>query len=173
MITVSNGLSLIRAPLAFVFLQVNPYFRTIAILLATFSDCIDGYLARRYKATSRFGAILDPLMDKFFVYFALYIFFQEGSISPIAIGAILSRDVSLCIYGISMACSGRLKSIVFRSVRWGKVTTALQFSLLVALSFGIHFSSLVYILFVILGGLALLELFQLKTTENLNRSSNF
>ena len=32
-----------------------------------FTDSIDGYIARRSKSVSRFGAILDPAMDKFFV----------------------------------------------------------------------------------------------------------
>ncbi len=53
-----NSLSLLRAPLAFLFLSENPTLRNISVLVALISDCVDGYLARKYKYTSKLGAIL-------------------------------------------------------------------------------------------------------------------
>src|SRR3989344_287702 len=102
MITISNSLSFFRAPLAFLFLQTNPSLRLFAVVLAALTDCIDGYVARRYQSISKFGAILDPAMDKFFVYFALAIFYREGEISSWEIAAMASRDFSLCLYGLIM-----------------------------------------------------------------------
>lgn len=49
-------------------------FRSVALLLAALcvgSDVLDGYLARRFKWRSDFGARVDPLMDKFFSYASL------------------------------------------------------------------------------------------------------
>ena len=78
MFTASNSLSFIRAPLAFLFLQENPTLRMLAVLLAMITDMTDGHLARRSQSTSRFGAILDPAMDKFFVYFAMMTLLLEN-----------------------------------------------------------------------------------------------
>lgn len=164
MLTASNSLSFIRAPLAFLFLQDNSTLRIIAIILAMITDCIDGYLARRSQSVTRFGAILDPTMDKFFVYFAMVVFFIEHKIAPWEMAAMLSRDFFLCLYGFFMLATGRWKTIVFRAIRWGKVTTALQFIILIGLVFGLAFPWYVYGAFIAMGWLAFLELFQVRTS---------
>ena len=161
MFTLSNGLSLIRAPLALLFLQVNPYVRLSAVFLAMISDSIDGYFARRSQSVSRFGAILDPAMDKFFVCFVLATLFFEGQIAGWQVAAMLSRDVFLCFYGLFMLITRRWRTIVFRAIRWGKVTTALQFIVLMGLVLQFSFPWIVYGAFVAMGWLAFLELFQM------------
>ncbi|MDE3045093.1 MAG: CDP-alcohol phosphatidyltransferase family protein [Verrucomicrobiota bacterium] len=161
MITISNSLSLIRAPLAFLFLQESPGIRLFAIILAMITDSVDGYFARKSKSVSRLGAILDPAMDKFFVYVALAILFSEASIGLFEILAMLSRDIALCLYGMGMLIAGRWKSIVFRAIRWGKVTTALQFILLMGSVIGISFPWYVFATLILMGWFAFLELFQL------------
>jgi len=168
MITLSNILSFSRAPLAFLFLQEAPSLRLLAIFLAMITDSIDGYLARRYQSTSRFGAILDPVMDKFFVYFALSTLFLEGKIASWEIATMISRDFFLCLYGILMLITKKWKTIIFRSVRWGKITTTLQFIVLSGLVYGISFPWIAFASFVIMGWLAFLELCLLlapKTTS--------
>jgi CDP-diacylglycerol---glycerol-3-phosphate 3-phosphatidyltransferase len=162
LITLSNSLSFIRAPLAFLFLQDSPTLRLAAIFLAMLTDSIDGYLARRNQSTSRFGAILDPAMDKFFVYFALAVFYFEGRISPLETSAMLSRDFFVLIYGFLMVSFGRWRLIVFRAVRWGKVTTALQFLVLIALTMQWPVPWIVYASFLIMGALAFVELLQIS-----------
>jgi len=139
MITISNSLSFLRAPLAFLFLQESSSLRILAIFLAMVTDSVDGYLARRYQSTSRFGAILDPSMDKFFVYFALGVLYYEGKLASWEAASMLSRDFFLCVYGLLMIAIGRWKNVVFRAIRWGKVTTALQFIVLIGLCIGIEF----------------------------------
>ena len=66
------------------------------------TDSIDGYLARRNRSVTRFGAILDPAMDKFFVYFALSVFYFEGRLGMLEALAMLSRDFFLVLYGFFM-----------------------------------------------------------------------
>jgi len=165
MLTASNSLSFIRAPLAFLFLQDNSTLRIIAIILAMVTDSIDGYLARRSQSVTRFGAILDPTMDKFFVYFAMTVLFLEARLAPWEMAAMLSRDFFLCLYGIIMVAAGRWRTIVFRAIRWGKVTTALQFVILVGVVLGISFPWFVFASFIVMGWLAFLELFQVRTSE--------
>ena len=160
MITVSNSLSLVRAPLAFLFLQENSTLRLLAVILAMLTDSIDGYLARRNQSTTRFGAILDPAMDKFFVYFAMSVLFFEGKMTSLETAAMLSRDFFLCLYGLFMLSMGRWKTIVFRAIRWGKITTALQFAILLGLIVDVTIPWMLYATFPLMGILAFHELFQ-------------
>lgn len=161
MITLTNSLSFIRAPLALLFLFENTHVRLFAIVFAALTDGIDGYLARKYKSTSKFGAILDPAMDKFFVYFVLGTLFVQNKIEAWEMATMLSRDFFLFIYGAIMVLTKKWKTIEFRAVRWGKVTTALQFVVLFGIVYGISFSWIVFAAFVMMGWLAFLELFQI------------
>ncbi len=128
------------------------------------TDTIDGYLARRSQSVSKFGAILDPTMDKFFVYFAMTVLFLENKMAPWEMAAMLSRDFFLFLYGLIMLATGRWKSVVFRAIRWGKVTTALQFIVLIGLVLGTSFPWYIFASFIVMGWLAFLELFQVRTS---------
>lgn len=70
-------LTLVRFPLVLVFASgaiahvVQPrtwvfYSALSALVLSTVTDLFDGYFARRFGVESKFGANVDPLMDKFF-----------------------------------------------------------------------------------------------------------
>ncbi len=162
MFNLSNSLSLLRAPLALVFLVESPTLRLMAILLAMLTDSIDGYLARRSKTTSRFGAVLDPAMDKFFVFFALAVLFSENRIEVWEALMMVSRDFALCLFGLYLSLSGLWQTYEFRAIRWGKITTALQFFVLVGLTYGYSMPSYLYYSFVAFALFGLYELFQFK-----------
>jgi CDP-diacylglycerol---glycerol-3-phosphate 3-phosphatidyltransferase len=158
MITLSNGLSIIRIPLALLFLWHNIYVRIIAIVLAMFTDSIDGYFARKYKSASKFGAFLDPAMDKFFVYFILSIFLYENQIYLWQAFAMISRDFALLIFALFLTVTKKISTYEVKAIRWGKVTTAMQFCILIGLTLNLNFSWYIYALFVLLGFLAFIEL---------------
>ncbi len=162
MINLSNSLSFLRAPLAFLFLVENTSWRITAIILAMVTDSIDGYIARRYTRTSQFGAILDPAMDKFFVFFALGVMMMEGKLETWQACAMLSRDFFLCIFGLYLSLSGHWNAYVCRAIRWGKATTALQFFVLIALTLQFPVGWYIFALFFVFGLLAFIELCQIK-----------
>jgi len=162
MLSLSNGLSFLRAPLALLFLAENTVLRIIAIVLAMITDSIDGYLARRYRSVSQFGAILDPAMDKFFVFFGLGILLFEGRLLSWQACAMISRDFFLCVFGIYISLTGKWHAYQFKSIRWGKITTALQFFVLIGLTLHFTFPGYVYMLFILSGALAFIELCQIK-----------
>lgn len=170
--TLSNSLSFIRAPLAFLFLQESSTLRLLAIFLAMATDSIDGYLARRSSGATRFGAILDPAMDKFFVYFALTVFFFEGRVSPLEMSAMLSRDFFLLLYALFMTAFRRWDNVEFRAIRWGKVTTALQFGVLLGLAVEAQFPWALFAAFVAMGLLAFAELLQIYNPFSARTSAN-
>ena len=159
MFTVSNGLSALRLPLAFLFLSHSIFLRLTAVIAAMISDSIDGYFARKFNSASKFGALLDPAMDKLFVYFALTVLYFEGSIPLNAVAAMLSRDLGLIIYGLYISLTGNWAKIEFRPIRWGKITTAMQFLVLIALVLSYPLNWYVYAFFILFGIMALLELF--------------
>ncbi len=167
MLSLHNSLSFLRAPLAFLFLVENTTFRIVAILLAMLTDSIDGYLARRCKAVTRFGAILDPAMDKFFVFFALTVLFLEGKLELWQSLAMISRDFFLLLFGLYLSLTGHWESYRFTAIRWGKVTTALQFLVLIGLTLDVFFPSYLYGIFVLFGMLAFIELWQIRKNSAL------
>ncbi len=166
MFNLSNSLSLLRAPLAFLFLFESTTVRLIAILLAMLTDYIDGYLARKWHTTTRFGAVLDPAMDKFFVFFCLGVLLSESRLLPLQGMMMISRDFALCLFGLYLSLSGLWPSYEFRAIRWGKITTALQFVVLIALTWGFNISWYLYAAFVVFATLALIELFQFKKSAS-------
>ncbi|MCB1107625.1 MAG: CDP-alcohol phosphatidyltransferase family protein [Chlamydiia bacterium] len=164
-----------RAPLALLFIIENTTLRTIAIVLAMLSDCIDGYLARRYHFTSRFGAVLDPLMDKFFVYVTLTVLLFEKQILPWQVATMLSRDFFLFLFLSYLGITGTWRNLEIKAIRWGKVTTAAQFATLIAIVLKVSFPPQLFFLFILFGSLAFVELLQFKKrsspkTENASRN---
>lgn len=171
MFSLSNGLSLLRAPLALFFLSQNLVIRLIAILLAMFSDALDGFLARRRRSTTQFGAVLDPAMDKIFVFIALGVLLYENQFAVWQAIAMITRDVFLCIFGIYLKLSGKWQAYQFRSIRWGKATTALQFLVLIFLTLKIKIPDFSYFIFFLFGFLAFIELLQLVKKQNNSKNN--
>jgi CDP-diacylglycerol---glycerol-3-phosphate 3-phosphatidyltransferase len=161
MFSLSNGLSLLRAPLALFFLSQSIFLRLAAILLAMFTDALDGFLARRRRSTTQLGAILDPAMDKLFVLIALSVLFVEQHFVLWQVLAMMTRDIFLCIFGVYLKLSGKWRAYQFRAIRWGKATTALQFLVLISATLKYHIPDIAYGVFILFGLLAFVELFQL------------
>lgn len=155
----SNALSLSRCPLAFLFLNQSPIVRASSVFFAMLTDSVDGYLARKANSTSRFGAIIDPLMDKFFVYFVMSILFIENKVTLLEWAAFSSRDLSIFLFGGYLMTFSNLKTYEVKSIILGKISTALQFLFLILLSLNYQISSSAYIIFIPLGLSAFLELF--------------
>ncbi len=158
-LTFSNFLSLLRGPLALLFLLDNAFYRCIAIILAMATDSLDGYLARRYRKTSQLGAFLDPLMDKFFVFFAVSTLMLERQLQLWEALALISRDFAVLLFGLYLAIRGTWSNFQFRSIWSGKITTTLQFFVLLGLIFHVSMPAYLFWCFIILGVLALFELY--------------
>ena len=65
-------------------------------LIATFTDFLDGLLARMYREESKLGELLDPIADKIIVATALILLVMDGTIKNyevIAAIIILTREI--------------------------------------------------------------------------------
>lgn len=158
MLNLSNILSFSRAGLALAFLQDQPSIRVIAIVLAMLTDFFDGFFARRQGTASQFGAILDPIMDKFFVFFAAGIFFVEMRLHTWQFVTLLSRDISLCAFALYLGLVKGWKNYECKAIWWGKLTTAVQFVILITLCLKIELPFYVFIVFVVMACFAFYEL---------------
>src|SRR3989344_4930872 len=80
---IADKLSLSRIPLTLLFLIFNQdkIISIIILFLVILTDVIDGYIARKNRIASKFGALIDPLADKVFVISALLLFFYLNKIT--------------------------------------------------------------------------------------------
>lgn len=155
---VPNCLSIARAILAFCLFIDSPAIRITAVFLAAATDFFDGFLARRWQQTSRFGTLIDPVADKLFVAIALWIFFREGALSVLEVCSFVARDVSLLLFTGWLLVLGEYRRWTIRSFMCGKITTALQFFVLAGLCLNIQFSAAVYWILTVIGACSLIEL---------------
>ena len=160
MLTLSNALTMLRLPAAFLFTIDSIVVRIAAIVLAMLSDCLDGYYARKHKTVSQLGAILDPIMDKFFVFFALGILVATKHLPLWAMAAVISRDFFLFFLGFYLTITSSWDHFEFKSIIWGKITTALQFVILILLVLRISVPWYCYLVFIPLGVLTALGIYR-------------
>lgn len=162
LVTIPNVLSLSRIPLGLFFLIDDSYLRLLLVVLATASDVLDGFLARRLRSHSRFGAILDPVTDKFFVFFVLAVFLCEGRLTLMQLFYFSCRDISLVLFFIYLYRRGLWKGYTIRSFVAGKVTTSLQFITLALLCMGREVPMGLFVSMAAFGCLSFAELFFLR-----------
>ncbi|GAB4234795.1 MAG: CDP-alcohol phosphatidyltransferase family protein [Chlamydiales bacterium] len=158
MITLPNVISLLRIPLALAFLQSHPTLRVYAIFGALITDWLDGFLARRNRNKTKIGALLDPLTDRFFVFFALSVLVYEMQIELWEILALASRDFAIVLFGGVLTLIGKIDRVIFKAIWCGKVTTVMQLFVLFSLTLGYHVPQTIYPFFFLLAFLALFEL---------------
>jgi phosphatidylglycerophosphate synthase len=125
--TVPNLVSSSRVALAFGFIAVDqPLARLALIACASLTDVLDGWLARRAQLTSRLGALLDPVADRFFVLGVVTAYVTGGQLTAWQAVAILFRDV-MSVIGFFVARNvSWLRPIPFKARSLGKLVTVLQ-----------------------------------------------
>ncbi|WP_305073975.1 CDP-diacylglycerol--glycerol-3-phosphate 3-phosphatidyltransferase [Propionivibrio sp.] len=99
---------------------------TVVFVIAAWTDWLDGYLARRWKETSAFGAFLDPVADKLMVAAALIILVYLGRVGALIAVIIIGREITISALREWMAQIGAHKSVAVSMI--GKVKTAAQMS---------------------------------------------
>ncbi|MFN7183626.1 MAG: CDP-diacylglycerol--glycerol-3-phosphate 3-phosphatidyltransferase [Thermomonas haemolytica] len=105
---------------------------TVVFAAASVTDWLDGWIARRYRLFSRFGAFLDPVADKLMVSTALVITVQHHHTVWMALWAsvIIGREIAVSALREWMAELGQRAKVAVALV--GKIKTIVQ---MVALGF--------------------------------------
>ena len=112
-------------------LQYANMMAAMLFSLASLSDWLDGYLARRLNQTSEFGAFLDPVADKLLVVTVLIML--VGELNPLLVPTIviIAREVLISALREWMATRGHREAVAVAFS--GKLKTTFQMIAIVAL----------------------------------------
>lgn len=128
-----NVLSCSRIVLAGGFIAFGaPDTRVGLIGAAALTDFLDGWLARRVRATSRWGALLDPIADRVFVLTVVGTLLFGGLLSTPAYFILLMRDLATAVGFLVSRAIPWLRQVEFQARILGKVVTVLQLFALAA-----------------------------------------
>lgn len=89
-------------------------------IVASFTDFLDGYLARKNNQVTDLGKMLDAIADKVLVNPILIIFAAEGLIHPIVPAIVVLRDIVVNAIKMEAASKGK----VVAAIQSGKIKTA-------------------------------------------------
>ena len=127
-----NKLTLLRfalVPVFMVFMYTpNPYSYLIALVVfavASFTDFLDGSIARKYNMVTDFGKFMDPLADKLLTTVALIYLCLNGMCHEVVICIVLAREFA--VSGIRLiAAANPAGGKVIAAGMMGKMKTVLQ-----------------------------------------------
>ena len=107
--------------------EFNPTWYLVAGIVfaaASFTDFLDGHLARKWNMVTDFGKFADPLADKLLTTVAFIYMLRDGVCSPVVLCIILAREFA--VSGLRMVAAGAKDGKVIAANMWGKVKTVLQ-----------------------------------------------
>ncbi len=135
---IANKLTILRLALVPVFVILMLVgSRSAAILgaivftIASFTDFLDGHLARKYNLVTTFGKFLDPLADKVLTISGFIILVEQGIIPAWGVIIIMARELAITGFRIIAAS----ESITIAASPFGKLKTITQLASLIALLF--------------------------------------
>lgn len=102
-----------------------PYYNFIALAVfaaASFTDFLDGHIARKYNLVTTFGKFMDPLADKILVCTALILLIEFDKIPAVVVAIIMAREFIISGFRL-IACD---KGVVLAAGYLGKIKTFSQ-----------------------------------------------
>lgn len=127
-----NKLTLLRVVLIPVFVVLlllkggqNDTLRIAALIvfcIASFTDFLDGQIARRNNLVTNFGKFMDPLADKLLVCSALICMIELGQLPSWYVITVIAREFIISGFRLVAADNG----IVIAASWWGKFKTTFQ-----------------------------------------------
>ncbi len=129
-----NKLTLLRVLMVPLFIwAITSEFYVAAIIvfaLASLTDQLDGYLARKNHQVTTFGKLMDPLADKILTISALICFLEIDAdfINSWIVMIIIARE--LIVTGIRQLAMG--ENTVIAASQWGKAKTVSQMAAIIA-----------------------------------------
>jgi CDP-diacylglycerol--glycerol-3-phosphate 3-phosphatidyltransferase len=89
----------------------------VLFIIASVSDFLDGYLARKWKVISDFGKTADPLLDKVLVFSLLILIFQYNVVPQLFIMILVLRDLTIDSVRSSIVAKGQTMPAI-SSAKW-------------------------------------------------------
>ena len=134
---IPNALTLARivlVPVLFIVLLKSPgkflsFVAALVFALASITDFLDGYLARRMNLVTTLGKFLDPLADKLLVGVALIMMIQLERVAPWIVALIVGREILV----ISLRMVAVREQIVIETTKMAKYKTGFQIAAVIGL----------------------------------------
>jgi len=120
------------------------YIAAAVFIVASFTDMLDGNIARKYGLVTNFGKFMDPLADKLLVCSGLICFTALGQLSAWVVILIISREFIISGFRLVASDSG----IVIAASYWGKFKTVSQMIMSVLLIINIPALSILTTVFI-------------------------
>lgn len=104
--------------------------------VASITDFLDGFIARKYNMVTDFGKMVDAIADKMLVNSVLIILSAKGFVAPVITVIIIFRDTFVDTIKMIAASKG----VVVAAIKTGKVkTTFLMLGIILALCYNLPF----------------------------------
>lgn len=109
----------------------------VLFAVASFTDYLDGSIARKYNLITSFGKFVDPIADKLLVNTMLILFAVSGRVPVVAVVIMIWRD--MIVDGLRMSASAKGK--VVAAGMPGKIKTVLQmFAIIFVMLYNLPFA---------------------------------
>lgn len=109
--------------------SASKWIALVIFIIASLTDTLDGYLARRDNLVTNFGKFMDPLADKLLVCAALICFVETGKLYAWLVIIIISREFVISGFRLIASDNG----IVIAASYWGKFKTVSQMIMIILL----------------------------------------
>lgn len=107
----------------------SKYVAAAIFILASMTDWLDGYLARKNNLVTDFGKFMDPIADKLLVCSAMICLVEKGALPAWIVIIIIGRE--FIISGFRLVASD--KGVVIAASYWGKFKTVSQMLMVILL----------------------------------------
>jgi cardiolipin synthase len=108
--TIPNLLSMLRlllVPVFLILIVAGDYVAALVVLVvASLTDLLDGYLARRLRQITKLGALLDPAADRLYIFAALIGLAARELFPWWIVVVVVARDVLIVVLGVVLANFG-------------------------------------------------------------------
>lgn len=102
--------------------NASDWIALIVFIVASLTDLLDGYLARKHNLVTNFGKFMDPLADKLLVCAAMICLVELGRLPAWIVVIIISREFIISGFRLIASDNG----VVIAASYWGKFKTTFQ-----------------------------------------------
>ena len=134
---VPNALTVVRIALVPVLVlalllktDTGDILAAVVFCIASFTDGLDGYLARRHEIVSNVGKILDPIADKLLIICSMVVLVSLDRLDAWVAIVVIAREFAVTVL---RAAVGSMQGVVISASQFGKLKTCFQIAMVLVL----------------------------------------